>query len=287
MYDQARRVVADRRQDVNAAQHQVSTGRKIDRVSDDPQAARRTMRAEALLRDIEANRTSLDQGEHLLSVAEATLTSAGDILQRVSEMTVQFASDTYNTDDRAQAAEELVLIREQLMDLANAQDNGRYLFGGLGNAAPPFDATGAFIGDTGHLELPVGRGTRVDATLPGGTPFTAAAPAAPTIFGTLDALETALRADNGPAVAAVSDEVRTYQEQVRQAQQTIGHQYGRIEYVREALDQVELTAVGTLERDRDADLAEAILQLRQAEGGLQGALQVTARLDSLNLMNFL
>ena len=286
MYDQATQRIADRRSQVVDAQEQVATGRRLNNVSDDPQAARRVLRAESLLADITANRAALDQGEHLLSVAEDTLSDAGALIQRVQEMSVQFANDTYNTQDRLKAADELVQIRERLLELVNAQENGRYLFGGLASAAPPFDATATFVGDTGEVEVPVGRGALVAVTLPGGEPFTDPA-GGPTLFTTLDSLETALRADSGTAVGALVDEVGGHADRLRQSRQTLGHRFDRIENVREALERIEITATRTLERDREADLTEAIMQLRQAETGLQGALLVTSRLDDLNLMNFI
>ena len=286
MYQQAQRAVSEQRTAVNEAQREIATGRKLNRISDDAQAARRVLRAESLLQDIQANRESLDQGEHLLSLADDALADVTNLVQRVAEMSVQFSNDTYNTQDRTKAADELVQIRERLIELANSEENGRYLFGGLASAAAPFDATGVFSGDTGQVEVPVGRGARVEVTLPGGEPFVDPA-GGPTLFTTIDSLETALRADNGPAVGVLIDEVRGHEDLLRQSRQTVGHRFERIENVRSALERVELTAVGTLNRDRDADLTASIIQLQEAENGLQGALLVTARLDQLNLMNFI
>lgn len=286
MFEQASQRVAEQRARVVDAQEQVATGRKLNHVADDPHAARRVLRAESLLADIGARRFALDQGDHLLSATEGTLNDAENLVQRVQEMSIQFASDTYNAQDRLRAAEELVQIRERLLELANTQENGRYLFGGLASSVPPFDATAGFVGDTGQVEIPVGRGARVEATLPGGSPFTDET-GGPSLFGTLDSLETALRADNGVAVGALVDDVSGHGDRLRQARQTIGHRFERVENVRAALDRIELTATRTLERDQQADLTESVLQLRQAETGLQGALLVTARLNELNLMNFI
>ena len=286
MYQRALQAITDRQATVTEARERVSTGWQVNSISDDPQAARRILRAEGLLSDIQANRGALDQGDRLLSIAEDSLTDVSNLMQRVSEMSVQFASDSYNPQDRLQAAEELVQIRERLIELANTRDNGRYLFGGLGSAAAPYDPTGAFVGDTGQLEVPVGRGERVQVTLPGGEPFEDPA-AGPSLFATLDSLETALRADNGPAVGALIDEVRGHEDRVRQSMQSIGHRYDRIENVRQALERVEITATRTLQDDREADLTESIVQLQQAETGLQGALSVMSRLNDLNLLNFI
>lgn len=286
MYQRAQQTIADRRATLTEAQERVATGRNISKLSDDPQAARRVLRAESLLREIDGNRAALNQADHSLSVTEDTLSDVTNLIHRVSELAVQFANDTYNTQDRAKAADEIVQIRERMLELANVQDNGRFMFGGLGSTGSPFDAAGAFVGDTGHVEVPVGRGHRIEATLPGGEPFVDPA-GGPSLFTTLDSLETALRADNAAAVGALIDEVRGHEDRIRQSRQTIGHRFERIQNVRYALDSVEMTATRTLERDREADIAASIVQLKQAEAGLQGALLVTSRLDELNLMSFI
>ncbi|MEL7368462.1 MAG: flagellar hook-associated protein FlgL [Myxococcota bacterium] len=285
-YGQARRTIGDRQATLAQVQQSIATGRAVNRPSDDAPAARRILRAEGLLGEVRSNRQTLDQGERLLSISENALTDAGHLTQRVTELTVQFASDTYSAADRRKAADEVVQIRERLIELANAQDNGRFLFGGLGSSEPAFDASGHFTGDRGQLTYPVGRGAEVEVSLPGGEPFETSSPGT-SLFDTLSRLETALRADNGSAVGALVDEVREQQDRLTQAQQTIGHRLQRIENVRGALARVEISATQTLQNDREIDLAESIFQLRQAETGLQGVLLVTARLDQLNLTNFL
>ncbi|MEM7675428.1 MAG: hypothetical protein AAF449_05435, partial [Myxococcota bacterium] len=96
MYSQARRSVADRQSALVRVQQQVATGRAMQRPSDDPASARRVLRAEGLLSEVQENRQTLDEGGRLLSLADGVLANAGDLTQRLAELTVQFASDTYS-----------------------------------------------------------------------------------------------------------------------------------------------------------------------------------------------
>ncbi|MEL6216776.1 MAG: hypothetical protein AAFQ99_14010, partial [Pseudomonadota bacterium] len=116
-YGQARRTIGDRQTTLAQVQQSIATGRAVNRPSDDAPAARRILRAEGLLGEVRSNRQTLDQGERLLSISEDALTDAGHLTQRVTELTVQFASDTYSAADRRKAADEVVQIRQRLIEL--------------------------------------------------------------------------------------------------------------------------------------------------------------------------
>lgn len=286
IYDQARRNVGSGQADAARIREQISSGRRVTSFGDDPVAANRVVRDTTTLSDVRAHRGSLDRAEHLLGVAENELSAAGDIINRVRELTTQMSSDTYNTQDRITAANEIVQLREQLVDVANTRVDDRYIFGGLGNAGPPFDAAGVFSGDAGSLTLAVTRTSTMNATLPGGEPFVDPA-GGNTIFDTLDAIEVALRADDGPGLSVLIDEVVVQHDRLTTSQQTLGGLFDRIENVRGALDRTELATEQSLSNARDTDVVSAIVELQKTEQSLQAALAVTARIDGLSLLNYL
>ena len=269
-------------------QEQIATGRRVSSLGDDPGDVTRTLRGESVLRETKARRRSVDEAEALLQHSEATLTEARHLSERVHELTVQFANSTYNASDRREAAEEIGQIRERMAEIANRQVDGRYLFGGRASAGAPFDTTtGAFTGDTEVLEIPVARGARIEATLPGGEPFAPPAPGQNGFFDTLDDLEAALRADDGVAISALADETRALGDRIDDGLQRIGHRYDRLSTVKDALDSVELSTEAALSAVRDTDISEAVFRLRQNEAQMQAALQMTGRITELSLTNYL
>lgn len=267
-------------------QEQIATGRKVNSLGQDPVGARKILREESTLREVDAGRRAALEAELTLQQSDAILADVSDALQRTLEVAVRMGNDTFSAADREISANEVAQIRDRLVELGNMERNGRFLFAGLGNQPRPFSDDGTFRGDTGQLEVPVGRGARIAATLPGGEPFVDPM-TGDSVFDMLDTLETALRADDGDGVRASVDRVRENIDRAAAARQEIGHRFERLENVLTALDRAELTASATLQQEKDTDFTEAVLELQQSEAGMRSALLITARLNELNLTNFL
>lgn len=105
-------------QDIAQTQIQVSTGRRIQRASDDPVAAIRI----TTLRTAQANdvawKTNVDLGVTLTAQADSVLKSASDLLVRARELTVAGANQTLAPADRSALAVELSALADELDRLA-------------------------------------------------------------------------------------------------------------------------------------------------------------------------
>lgn len=142
---------------------QIASGKRVVNPSDDPQASSRAVAVSqsAALNQQYADarittRNALGQEESVLNSVAYAITSAKTLL-------VQARNGTLSDADRSSIASELKGIYETLIGQANAADgNGRYLFGGYKDAAPPFvkDADGKIIYE-GDLGVPL---QQVDAS---------------------------------------------------------------------------------------------------------------------------
>ncbi len=280
------RTVGQRQSELLRTQEQIATGRRINSFAEDPVASRKVLREQANLRQVESGRRTSSDAQLMLENAESALIGVGDALQRVFELNIQLANDSYDAPQRRAGADEVRQLREQLVSLANTERNGRYLFSGLGNTPDPFQIDGTFNGDSGRLTVPVGRNTTVDATVAGGEPFLDPAGGRNT-FESLAELEDALRSNDGARINAMIDEIATTLERSTGARQQVGQRLQRLEFVDEVLSRTELAANATLAVERDTDISEAVIRLREAESGLQAALSITGRLDDLSLLNFI
>ncbi|EWH00850.1 flagellar hook-associated protein FlgL [Halomonas sp. BC04] len=121
---------------------QIASGRRVVNPSDDPQASSRAVgvsQAKAITQQFADARVS---ARNSLSQAESVLNSVSDAVTSAKTLLVQAASDTLSDVDRQSVASELRGIYETLIGQANATDgNGRYLFGGYNDDAPPFART--------------------------------------------------------------------------------------------------------------------------------------------------
>lgn len=265
---------------------QMGTGKKVHTFGDDPVAAHRIAQQHTTLANIDDNKTSIRNLERTWGLTEQALTTVGDAVIRLREISTQFANDTYNGTDRANAARELGLIRDQLVELANTQVDGRYVFGGIGSGAPPFDAAGAFTGDTGRLEVQITSRTRLPGTLAGGEPFVDPA-GGPSLFDTITTLEAALNADDATAIGNHLTEIEGHETRLLTSRQAVGHYLQRTDFLMRSIERVELEASATLSAAEDTDFVDAMVQYRQNEQALQAAMMLTSRLEQLSLVNFI
>ena len=92
---------------INNTQEQVSTGKRVNKPSDDPVAAARILKLDQEVQRIDTYNRNATLATNRLELEESTLDSATDILQRVRELTVQAGSGTLSNNDRASLAAEL------------------------------------------------------------------------------------------------------------------------------------------------------------------------------------
>lgn len=282
----ANSTINNRRAELLKVQEQIATGRRVNTFAEDPVASRKILQEQGTLRATESWRRTSGEAQLLLETADSVLASVGDALDRAYELTVQMANDTNGPENRQNAADEIRQIRERVIELANSERNGRTLFSGLGNQPDPFALDGTFSGDPGRLQVPVGRRAFLDATLGGGEPFLDPTGGRNTIE-TLIEIESRMRSDDGAQISDIIDEAQATIDRNAAARQQIGQRLTRLENIQDALDRAELAANSTLVQERDTDVAEAVIRLRESETGLQAALSITGRLDDLSLLNFL
>lgn len=138
-YDNTIANLSKRQAELSAQQDRISTGKRVQRASDDPVAAvlaetaqNRISRVQADLRSVEASRTSLQQ-------AESALGESGSLIQDARELMVSAGNGAYGPREREDLAKALEGIRDRMLAVSNRQDSaGRTLFGGLGGSSTPF-----------------------------------------------------------------------------------------------------------------------------------------------------
>jgi flagellar hook-associated protein 3 FlgL len=121
------------------AQEQLASGRRILRPSDDPAGTARALalrrglaRTERLQEGIAAGRTRLD-------LATTTLQHSSELLTRARELLLQSMSGALSDEDRTTIATELRQIRAQLLDDANLENDGNFLFSGTALSTRPWE----------------------------------------------------------------------------------------------------------------------------------------------------
>lgn len=138
-YDKTVASLQKRQVELSQQQERISTGKRVQKPSDDPVAAvmaesarNRQSRAAFDQRAIEASRTSLSQ-------VEGALGDATNLIQRIRELFISGGNAAYGDSERKDLAQEIEGLRDELISVVNRSDtSGRTLFGGLGGSSVPF-----------------------------------------------------------------------------------------------------------------------------------------------------
>ncbi|MDR9425128.1 MAG: flagellar hook-associated protein FlgL [Marinobacter sp.] len=147
-------------------QQQISTGKKVNKPSDDPVAAARILKLDQELRRVDTYQRNANLADNRLKQEESALESSVDIIQRVRELTVQAGSGSLSPNDRQSISAELKERLGQLANIANTRDaSGEYIFSGFQGQTPAFAKDGAgdwkYQGDEGQRVLEIDDGVTV------------------------------------------------------------------------------------------------------------------------------
>jgi flagellar hook-associated protein 3 FlgL len=267
---------------------QVSTGRSVNKPSDDPTAAAvlvgnhaRKDQTDEYLRSI----TSI-QGE--LQTADATLNSVVTVLQRAVSLGVQGANGTLSNANRASLADDLIGIQGQLVSLANLSFQGRFVFAGTNSKTTPFvlDATQAsgvrYDGNVGLNSVAVGDGFQLTVNLPGSQLFTD--PTAP-VFQAVQNLIVALQTNTAIDTAVTG--VRAAFDHVTTERVFFGNALNQLETQQTFLGSVKLQLATEEDKVGGTDLAAALSRLSNAENARTATLQAAAQITRESLFDFL
>ena len=145
-----------RQQSLQTAQQQLTSGKKVTQASDDPTGAARAERALVSIGRADANQRALEASRNGMTLSEAALGDANEMLQQIRETLVAAGNASYSDAERAGLANKVAGLRDQMFAIANRPDGaGGYLFAGQGSDGAPFlDQAGgvAFSGMSGSIQ---------------------------------------------------------------------------------------------------------------------------------------
>lgn len=117
--------------------NQYSTGKKIQRPSEDPTIAVRSLKFRTQLSELnQYYEKNIPDALSWMDVTESALKSANQVLQYMNTYCNQGANDTLEVDDRNSIIATLKQYKEQIYQYANTDYAGRYVFTGFRTDTP-------------------------------------------------------------------------------------------------------------------------------------------------------
>ena len=267
-------------------QAKLGSGKQIVKPSEDPSKANLISGLEGAKKRQEVYTKNVDAAETRLTAESAVLESMTNIMQRVTQLTIQSASDTLGASDRDVIATEIQALRDELVNLGNTQDlTGAYIFSGNKTGSPAFvedvNGTVSYDGDYGRLEINVSDVRSIAINTLGPDLFS------PADFAALDDLVADLRANDGVGVQARVSSINDISDRLINSYGAMAGRLAAIESQRTVIDETTLRIDELLIREDDLDYAKAVTELSQESVALQALQASFVKVAQLSLFNFM
>ncbi len=294
-----------------------ASGKKLNRPSDNPAAIRPVLNTRKQLSNVDRYMETMGQALDKMQAADGHLEHVENIMQRVKEISVNVVNGSLNNEDRSVLADEIVNLRQELLDAANARVDGKYLFSGYEESTKPFvknpaydpalyDATDhttwpyLYQGDENATRLEITPGEKLQVNLTGndlflGTsawnqnppPNNSVEPGRYDVFSVLTRAEEAIRTNDQAGLQASIQDIDGASDQTRRLRSQMGNRASRVETAMHHQEGVRVDLKQILSRYEDADAIEAFNNIMQQETAFQAALSVTSKVSKLSILDYM
>jgi flagellar hook-associated protein 3 FlgL len=304
------RVLQDLRRnyaELASTQRQISSGRRVERISDDPLAASQARLRESDLEGLERQKAGADAATSWLNGSDTALGRLSDILARARELTVQGANGSLSSVDRNRIAAEIEQLAEASKDALNVRIGDAYIFSGTTTTTSPYAAgtADAYQGNAGNVAREVGPGVTIPLNptvptipSPGTAPLTAQAllgggqaAGDGRVLDVLRDLAQHMRSGTDADLALVRGaDMRALDANMKaviDARASVAGVQNRVDVAVDRLGDLKQASEIVLDDLVGVDLTEALINLTAQETAYQAALRAGANIIQPSLMDFL
>lgn len=266
-------------------QEQATSGKKLNRPSDDPIGAVKSLNYRTNLNENNQYKENFTEAYKWLDNSDGSLEEANKVMQRIRELTVSASNGTKLEDEREAIKLEVSGLKEHLVSIANKNIEGKFLFNGINTGqAPVDDKNGTIV--VGASEKPISielsKGLSIDVSTDGTDVFSQA------FFDNLTKLEQSLA--EGSSGGEIGDQLSAMDENINaiiSARTLIGARTNRLEIMEARLNVQEELLEKKLSDVEDIDFEKAIMDLQMQETVQRAALAVGAKIMQPSLVDFL
>ena len=273
-------------------QHQLETGRKINKPSDNPTGMVESLRYASRLRENAQFQENVQDALGWLNTTDDALGSLNTALQRIYELTLEAASGTMDASERLINNAEVEQLLIEMESIANMSHGDHYIFGGTNTTEAPY-ANGTWQANDRAIRFEVGAGVEITVNLTAREVFRYpgegdGAGSGPGIMETVQEIVTHLRENNGQALGQEDvAQLLVMIDHVLACRAQVGASVNRLEMTETRLKEQEIS-FAKLQADVDGvDTAWAIMELKEQEGIYRASLAVGARVIMPTLVDFI
>ena len=265
----------------------VATGKQINDISDDPVGLSRVLELRSNISNLEQLERNISTGRTWLTMGETALTEVTGVISQAKEVCVQTIGANSSASERVQAAQVILGDLLHALGLANTTVNGQYVFSGTKTDTKPYvvdDETTptatTYSGNTGAFTIKTGKDTDLAVGHNGQAIFD-------NLFTTLINLKGYLESNDTAGIGTAMDELDSHFDSINQKVAEIGSKNLRLDIKEKIIIDFDLRYKENISEIEDADIAEAIINLKSTELAYQAALASSAKVMQLSLVQFL
>jgi flagellar hook-associated protein 3 FlgL len=271
-------------------QRQVSTGKRIEKPSDDPSGIAGAIGERSETAAIDQYARATNSVASRLAVVDTVLS---DLVTQLIAAQVDSASVLGSGKTQVQrdaAATNLEAIRDTILGDLTTSFNGTYIFSGSASTVAPYTRVGngpvsAYAGSTAEMVVDIDQQRNVKIAFNG--QFIAQGSDPQDIFVELDSLIAAVRAGNQAGITTGMQALQRMFDRVSTAQGRVGADQRTIDEQKLRLDDMKRASAARLSTLEDANMAEAISGMAQADAAYRAALGAVNSVTRMSLMDYL
>ena len=279
------RHLMDSQQKLDKHLEQLYTGRKINFPSDDPVIAMKGIAYRTEVSEIDQFKRNTGEVRTWMDNSDAALDKATQAMHRLYELSIQASNSTYEQDELNSIKEEVMQLEKHLVDIANTQVSGKYIFNGINTTEPPitFGNNNEINIDTrdGSIDIEVFKGTYVQANVDATELFDE--DFFENISGFIEALEDPENSDFNEIIQGLDQNTS----QILDSRASLGARMNRLDLIENRLDEQEVIAKQTMAENENIHFEEAITALITQETLHRAALAAGSRMMQPTLIDFL
>ena len=301
---------------ISKINQQISTGKVINTVSDDPHKAIKIMNMNSEIKYNEKYNYNIDETVGWMNNTDSSLESVGNLLGEIKETILKVGNGTYSQNEMKSLNADMNEKIKQLADTLNSTHGGKYLFGGSSVDDAPItvienldgsvrlefskDKNGQIIPNTNDLKADISSGVNIDYNVSVGEIFniTDANGNKVNLLDEINNLSTLMNdiANGDEQTAQTAKEtlmndtkgkIDTLFDHVVNQRTTLGVRVNTAEKIKEFNDENILSMKSILSQDQDTDVVEKFIELKSAEMIYQASIQVGAKLIQPSILDYI
>ncbi|MFN0249708.1 MAG: hypothetical protein ACKV2T_22695 [Kofleriaceae bacterium] len=255
---------------------EASSGLRVTKPSDDPEAWAASQRASMKQTLAGGSVAALEVGRERLALTDHALGGIGDALSSMRVLALQGANASYGAADRAQLGAQVRTLFATAIAAANTQTvDGEYILAGSVSTSAPFSATGTYTGDSSVRDLPISDDAIVGSSITGAS---LTASAGVDVLPLFDRVASALEANDLAGLQSLLPELESATKQVGLARTQTGGTMNAVDSALSAHADLSTHLSTEVARAVEADIVTSASNLAKATHALEASRAITSHI---------